>query len=327
MENDKSLTTTNGAEIVPSEALPADQNPALVYLGSLARGSRRTMRQALDTIAAIISNGQADAVTLPWGRVRFQHTAAIRQELAERYTYTTANKMLSALRGTLKAAWQLGQMSGDDYHKAKSVKNVQGETLPAGRALPDGELRALLLVCANDPGPAGARDAAMVALLYSCGLRRAELVGLDLGDYEATAGTLAIRGAKRNKSRLLPVVNGAARWLSDWLAIRGDEPGPLFLAIGKGGHIRPAEPMTTQAAYAMLRRRARQAGIRDVRPHDMRRTYITDLLDAGADVLIVQKLAGHENPSTTSRYDMRPESAKREAADLLHVPYLGHGIL
>ncbi len=64
------------------------------------------MRQALDTIAKLV-NREADALTLPWAALRFQHTAAIRVRLEKRYASATANKMLSALRGTLKAAWRL----------------------------------------------------------------------------------------------------------------------------------------------------------------------------------------------------------------------------
>ena len=70
--------------------------------------------------------------------------------------------------------------------------------------------------------------------LYSCGLRRAELVAFDLADYDVKEGTLIVRG-KRNKERLAHVVEWAKGALEDWLASRGAEPGPLLLPIRKGG--------------------------------------------------------------------------------------------
>src|SRR5690606_35586049 len=86
-------------------AIPrTDEHPATVYLAGLSRSSRRTMQAALDTIARLgLGNEQATLWDVPWERLRFQHTQALRSTLAERYAYTTANRILSALRGVLKA--------------------------------------------------------------------------------------------------------------------------------------------------------------------------------------------------------------------------------
>jgi site-specific recombinase XerD len=79
--------------------------------------------------------------------------------------------------------------------------------------------------------------------------------------------------------------------------------------------------MTDQAVYSILVRRARQANVRRFSPHDLRRTFVSNLLDAGADVVTVQKLAGHANVETTARYDRRGEEAKRKAVGLVDTPY------
>src|SRR5664279_3378817 len=132
------ITTNREQEMITTR--PLSQNPAAVYLARLTSElSRRTMTDALDKIARM--DGR-DALTLDWSALRYQHTAAIRARLASTYAAATANKMLSALRGVLKEAWRLGQMSAEDYQRAVDLENIKGETLPAGRDLSFGEIKA-----------------------------------------------------------------------------------------------------------------------------------------------------------------------------------------
>ena len=326
MSNELTLTTVQpGYALLPAVAAAerADTNAAAVYLAGLRPSTRKTMRRALNTIAWLLAGETAaerlddSLLSVPWARMRFQHTDAVRAALAERYAPATANLHLSALRGVLRTAWRLGQMTADDFQRAADLGAVKGERLPSGRAVASGELSALLGTCGQDMG--GIRDAAIIAVLYAGGLRRAELAGLDLAGYETTAeGARLIVLGKGNKQRSVPLAGGAARALGDWLAVRGDDDGPLFRVIGnrnRGGR------MTTQAVYAMLRARATAAGVASLSPHDLRRTFVGDLLDAGADIATVQRLAGHASPATTARYDRRGEAVKRAAVDRLHVPY------
>lgn len=320
MNSQSTLARIEPATLALVEVLPADENPAAVYLASLSLGSRRSMRTALDLIAALLTSGRCDMSTLYWGALRFQHTAAIRAALAERYAPTSANHRLAALRGVLKAAWNLGQIPTEEYHRAVNLPPVRGESLPRGRALPPGELRALFGVCAGDGKAAGARDAALLAVLYGIGLRRSEAVALDAKDYDNETGALTVRSGKGNKARIGYASRGARAAMEKWLFLRGEVEGPLLLPVLKSGRIIHRR-MTDQAVLSVLLKRAKQAGVKHLSPHDLRRTFISDLLDAGADISTVQKMAGHANVTTTTRYDRRGEVAKQKAAELLHVPF------
>jgi site-specific recombinase XerD len=260
-------------------------------------------------------------LSVDWAALRFQHTAAIRAKLIELYKPATANKILAALRGVLNAAYDLGQMDAAEYQRAVRVKSVKGGTLPAGRDLAMGEILALINTCKADHFPAGSRDVALLGVLYATGLRRSEVVALDLVDYDTASGRLTIRGGKGQKARTVYLSNGAKIALDVWLVGRGSEAGPLFCVINKAGRVFVERRLSTQAAYKILQKRAKQAGVRAFSPHDLRRTFVGDMLDRGADIATVAKLAGHASVTTTARYDRRDEDTKKKAAGLLHFPF------
>jgi site-specific recombinase XerC len=298
----------------------ADRNPASVYIKSLAKGSQRTMTEALDKIAGEFSNGQMDRHTFPWHELRYQHTQAIRAHLRDKYAPATVNKHLCALRRVLKEAWRLGIMDAADYARAVDIPNLDETALPAGRHVAAGELTALVDVCRRDPSPIGIRDGALLGVAFSAGLRVGELVAIDLADLDPETGEVKVRHGKGNKQRVA-YIRGGLTALQDWLHVRGKEPGPLFCPVRKSGTV-VIGAMTTQAVYERFQLRAKQAGLAlSFSPHDGRRTWIGNLLESGADIVTVQKMAGHLSVQTTARYDRRDEKVKQRAADLLHFPW------
>ena len=170
-------------DLVEAYANDPSESPVLAYLARLSGGSRRSQMTALNTMAKMLSGGRLNAENLPWHELRYPHTNALRAALAERYSPATANRHLAALRGVLKEAWRLGQMSAEDLQRAIDLPAVRGERLPRGRGLSRGELRALFESCRSGT-PADARDAAILAVMYATGLRRSEVVNLHVFNYE-----------------------------------------------------------------------------------------------------------------------------------------------
>jgi integrase len=106
-----------------------------------------------------------------------------------------------------------------------------------------------------------------------------------------------------------------------WLEVRGHGAGALFGRAVRGGRVGERR-LADEGVAVILRDRTSAAGIVPFTPHDMRWTYIFELLDAGADLATVQKMVSHESVTTTASYDRRGDAAKRKAADLVHVPFL-----
>lgn len=304
-----------------SAPVEREHNPAFAYLASLGKGSRRTMFEALAVIVYTVSKGQTrDVSALNWSALRRVHVDLIRSELQERYSPATANKTLSALRGALKEAFLMGQLPPEEYLRLKEINPVRGTSAPAGRALSSDELEKLFDACRRDKTLAGMRDGAILAVLRVGGLRRSELSALDIQDYDPAAGSLTIRKGKGNKPRVVYIANGATHWLADWLALRGDEPGALFWSMTPHGEVVEGHRLTAQGVFYAIQRRADQAGIPPISPHDLRRTFVSDLLSNGVDIVTVQKLAGHANVTTTAKYDRRGDAVQLEAVKTLRVP-------
>ncbi len=313
--------------LLPS-APSMDQNPAATYLASLAsEKSRRTMSNALRTVTALLIGcdvgdvSHAAMLSLDWSKLRGSHTNAIRTQLMRKHRPATVNRILSALRGTVKEAWRMGLMSAEDYQRAVDIQNVKPDPVSTGRELAAQEIHALVETCKQDDSPAGKRDAAIIGLLYTCGLRRSEAVALRIEDLDLENGEILIRNARDDKERMVYIAGGALRALADWVACLHAQQGPLFVPVLKSGELRLNTNLVSQSVYDMLKKRARQAGVPEFSPHDLRRTFVGDMLEQGVDITTVANIAGHSSVETTRRYDRRAEAPKKRAATKLNYPY------
>lgn len=140
------------------------------------------------------------------------------------------------------------------------------------------------------------RDLAICELIYSCGLRVSELTGLNLESVDLDQRQVRVLG-KGSKERLLPIGRSACRVLHYYLEQRPQsEERALFLNY-RGGRL------TSRSVQRLLKRRLLQLNLAtDVTPHALRHSFATHLLDAGADLRVIQELLGHASLSTTQRY-------------------------
>jgi site-specific recombinase XerD len=252
---------------------------------------------------------------------------------AEGKAPNTINQKLAAIRWYARKIADLAMdYSGDpdlaDFYakqaaRVVTVKDVKGQRPERGRHIEQGELSALMEACMSDPSPAGIRDATIIALAWSTGLRRDEISRIQLTDlHNATADSLdiAILG-KGNKVRFAYLNDGTFLAILDWLELRGNDPGALFVNVNKGGRIAGGR-LSGEALRKMLDKRSQQARLsKAITWHDFRRTFAGNLWDAKIDGVTIQKLMGHSSQNQTAKYDRRPDAVRRQAVKILHVPY------
>src|ERR1700694_818565 len=159
----------------------------------------------------------------------------------------------------------------------------------------------------------GVRDRALLEVMYATGLRVSELCGLRTSDVELDAGLVTCHG-KGSKQRRIPIGKSAVHCLQRYLGIRkqfgSEAKAELFLNRGR--------VLTRQAAWAIIKTYAAQAGVPDISPHTLRHSFGTHLMQHGADSRSVQALLGHADISTTEIYTHITDLHMRKAYDRFH---------
>jgi integrase/recombinase XerC len=271
------------------------------FASSLAGRAPATRRAYLSDISGFVEWAERGGVE---GPDRVDRTL-LRRYLAylatRRYARASVSRKAAALRCYFSWLARTGELEVDP---ARRLGAPPGKSrLP--RVLDRSEVNSLLdfaeAAGSTDPdglaGACAARDHAVLELLYGCGLRVAELCGLDLGDLDLRRLTVTVLG-KGSKQRMVPLHERCAASVATWLE------GPRAVLFGE----------ETPPDAVFLNRRGRRLGTRDVRrivdrcsespahPHALRHTFATHLLDGGADLRVVQELLGHASLSTTQVY-------------------------
>jgi integrase/recombinase XerD len=209
---------------------------------------------------------------------------------------TTANRRLTVFKRYFRWALRERRIDADPTLRLLAARTP----LRVPRSLSEAQVEALL-AAPDAATPLGLRDRAMLELLYACGLRVSELVGLKTVHLGLNEGVLRVLG-KGAKERLVPFGEEAHAWLRRWLAegrpalLAGRASDALFVTVR-------GEGMTRQMFWRLIKAHALRAGIGvPLSPHTLRHAFATHLLNHGADLRAVQLLLGHADIGTTTIY-------------------------
>jgi integrase/recombinase XerC len=278
------------------------------YLGAASTGA------AIDLLLSG-SAGQANAAVL-----RYKHDLQARvMKNGKTMATATIARRLAALRSIVKLARTLGRVTftidieaphvearrdvrGPDslgWHKLWGTAKAAGDTLKARR------------------------DRALIALLYDLALRRAEVTALDVADVNLEESTVAIVGKGHVEPERLTLPKPTQRAIAEWLAVRGMEPGPLFIRLDRGAKFEAVKTgawrrMTGDGLAKVVKTLGSKAGLaRQVRPHGLRHSAITAALDNGRDVRDVRKFSRHTRLDTVLKYDDSRKDTRGDIASEL----------
>lgn len=296
------------------------RNPVNLYLGSKSNSTHRSYLSRFNRLAERI--GAPNYEYINWRAFDEPQTLALLKAFSEPPEHSgysalgpsTVNSFLSIIRNALRYAVSLNIISSEQYSRVMHIKSRPVPTGLAGRMADLSERRLMFDYCDQYKNPVKrARDKAILALLFYSGLRRHEVGLLKLEHVLLKEKILKVTG-KGGRTHSLEMSPKVHEFLTEWIeGFRGDEPGPLFFRLDTSGSINYNGPLKDiRYPINMI---SQGCGL-DIRPHDTRRTFISELLDI-TDIKSVADLARHTNINQTAKYDRRTSERKREALQLL----------
>lgn len=284
------------------------------FLSGRSEATRRAYAQDLEHFRQFIGAGDADdaaRLLMADGHGMANATAlAYRAQMIEAgLSPATVNRRLAALRSMVKLARTLGLVGW-----SLEVQGVKSEAYRDTRGPGRSGVRAVLDLLEGRRDAKGARDRAIIRLLFDLALRRAEVVALDLKDVETEEDRIWITGKGRREREPRTLSNQARDALEEWIGWRGTDPGPLFLSLSRAGN--GGGRLTGDGLYKIVRRLGERAGL-TTRPHGLRHAAITEALELYGDYETVADFSRHRKIETIRIYnDNRRDMAGAIAKDV-----------
>lgn len=261
-----------------------------------------TTKEAIEYLTNL-SHGDANRIVLGY------RSHLVGRELAPK----TVNRRLTALSCIVDFARTIGRIV---WHlDVKHLRTIRYRDVRGPGAEGWARMRAVL---ESEPdGPITRRNAAILRLLHDRGLRRGEVVGLDLAHVDMAENSLSILGKGRSERESVTIGRGTAETLRRWIEARGLEPGPLFVRLDTGANYTLCR-LSGESVRKIVAEVGAKAGIDgSVAPHSLRHQAVTDALDRGVPIRDVQQFSRHKDLNTLQIYDDRRTDVGGKVAKLL----------
>lgn len=298
------------------------QCPYALYLARLSHNSKRSVQAQLESMADVMG---WPLIGLPVKLASIDYAQALSIQnklLSEGFAPRSINRAMMAIRGIVKAAVITQSASQQQYLNLQSLPKIKHGS-HQGTPLSKHQVVKLFRLLFKTRTPLALRNTGIFAVLLGCGLRRSEVVNISFNQYDTDKASLFIAKGKGNKSRTVFLPDWVQVIVDEWLECRGNADGALFCVVRRGGNMHVADYLSNEAVYSLVKRTFKTLNMPTVTPHDLRRTYITQLLDQGIDLNTVRQMAGHADISTTVIYDKRDDKAMQQAAKTLSYGLLG----
>lgn len=297
--------------IVVSPSKQSDVRDAMIEFHGIQ--SHSTIWSSLIRAVRVITSQDIDPLDFPWHNMELSHLRMLVVRMKERFAPRTINHTISSVRQVMYHLLSKGLISHETYLFIQKFKGIRDDGRETGRAI-SAEEQAKLLAAAPD-----LRAKAIVHLLL-WGLRRVEVCRLDKASVSPAPNGANVRVlGKGMKYRIVPLRGAAA---DDVLAhARTVRNGPLF--VGHRFHEETGR-LSTRGVSGIFDDVAAAAGVGDISTHDMRRTSVTIMHDAGVSLADIALFHGHSSPTTTMRYIKEREvGATNNAAADKRMGYTG----
>ena len=265
-----------------------------VYRHTFSQWHSWCSQQAIDPLDLWPANVGAFLTSSPTSKGTRQHQLSALRKLAQALYLATGDPVAERMTAALKLVKPPAENASENHRPKRALTPAMADKV--------------LRVWQGDD-PIQHRNAALIALLALTGLRRSEAAALRWSDLDLENRVVSVRHGKGDKAREVAIVGDyAVEALLTWFERQGGGREFVFCSVGKGGQLGADQPITGTDVYRVVKATEAESGVA-FRPHDLRRTFITEALATGTPLADVQAQAGHSQASTTLLY-AQPVNAK-----------------